>query len=87
VRHVATERRSGVDRRGTLGQRAENAEATKMIGAARAGNPRGLTWPDKSRWYAYLRFMLVFYALFLPVYFGTQYLAFPSRPGLQLFFE
>jgi hypothetical protein len=58
-----------------------------MTGTAHGRNPRGLTWPDKSRWSAYLKFMLVFYVLFFPVYFGTQYLASPSRPALLLFFD
>lgn len=47
---------------------------------------RGLNWPDKARWIAYLKFMLVFYALFFPVYFGTQYLP-PLRPALLLYFD
>jgi hypothetical protein len=46
---------------------------------------RGLAWPDKARWRAYIQFMLVFYLLFFPVYVGTQYLA-PPRPGFALFF-
>ena len=58
-----------------------------MTSTARVRSPRGLTWPDRSRWHAYLTFMLVFYALFFPVYFGTQFLASPARPGLLLFFD
>jgi len=58
-----------------------------MTSTERVRNPRGLTWPDRSRWYAYLTFMLVFYALFFPVYFGTQFLVSPARPGLLLFFD
>jgi membrane-associated phospholipid phosphatase len=50
-------------------------------------SPRGLSWPDKSRWYGWLKFMLVFYLLFFPVYFGTQYLVSPERHALQLFFD
>ena len=49
--------------------------------------PRGLTWPDRARWLAYLKFMLVFYALFFPVYFGTQYLVSPARPAMALFLD
>jgi hypothetical protein len=58
-----------------------------MMRTARRRNPRALTWPDKSRWYAYLIFILVFYALFFPVYFGTQYFVSPARPALALFFD
>ncbi len=47
---------------------------------------RGLAWPDKARWQTYLRFLLVFLSLFLPVYFGTQLLAAPPRPGFDLYF-
>lgn len=63
-----------------------------MTGTLRIRNssthaPRGLSWPDKSRWYAWLAFMLVFYALFFPVYFGTSYLVSPERAPLALFFD
>lgn len=68
-----------------------------MTGATRIGEssglapcdlaPRGLAWPDKSRCYAWLKFMLVFYVLFFPVYFGTPYLVSPERPALLLFFD
>jgi len=51
-----------------------------------ADTDRGLAWPDRARWYAYLKFMLVFYALFFPVYFGSQYVM-PPRPGFPLFFD
>jgi membrane-associated phospholipid phosphatase len=56
-----------------------------MTALARA--PRGLVWPDKSRGYAYVKFLLVFGALFFPVYFGTQYLAASTRPALALFLD
>jgi hypothetical protein len=46
---------------------------------------RGLAWPDGARWRAYLAFLLLFLLLFVPVYFGTQYVA-PSRPGFDLYF-
>ena len=61
------------------------AEPITTLDAPEVRIARGLAWPDKARWHAWLRFMLVFYLLFFPVYFGTQYVA-PPRPGFALFF-
>jgi len=58
-----------------------------MTGTAAIHEPRPLSWPDRARWLAYLKFTLVFYALFVPVYFGTQYLAPAARLGLALFVD
>jgi len=61
------------------------AEPITTLDAPEVRIARGLAWPDKARWHAWLRFMLVFYLLFFPVYFGTQYIA-PPRPGFALYF-
>jgi membrane-associated phospholipid phosphatase len=37
--------------------------------------PVAPSWPDRARWLAFLKFMAMFYALFLPFYFGAGHIA------------
>jgi len=48
---------------------------------------RTLKWPDRAVMIAYMRFMLLFYALFFLAYFATQWIAPPPRAGFHLYFE
>lgn len=48
-----------------------------------------ISWPDKSRWLAFLKFMGMFYLFFFPVYFGGGHIAENAQDtfGLYLSWE
>ena len=48
---------------------------------------RGIGWPDRERWRAYLTFLLVFDALFFAVYIGAGRIAASSDRAVGLYFD
>lgn len=45
------------------------------------------SWPDNTRWRAYLKFMLVFYVFFFPIYFGAGKVAAYTNKSYGLYWS
>lgn len=46
-----------------------------------------ISWPDRTRWHAFLKFTGMFYLFFFPIYFGAGHLAARTRDTFGLYWS